>query len=322
MKRNTYIGILFATAIVCVIFIFSQTAFSGIFSTIMAFPFEQIGQGLRALSLSGSAGNAVAVGIYVLICLLPVIALLILRKRRKLFAEELLLLVLSCALFAVLYFMVNPGAMGRNAQLVAGRVVINAILGGFVYSTLGGYLIIRILRLFTQGDTAALLRYMMVMLRVLGLIFVIMVFGGGFSSLLDSFSALRADNIGNEHLLGLSYAFLMLRFAAESLPYVMNVLVIMAAVRFTSEYGIDPYSEETVKASAETSRLCTIALIATVVSSLVFNLLQLMFINSLRIINVTIMIPVFSIAFVLAALLLTRFVTENKRLKDDIDSFI
>ena len=257
-----------------------------------------------------------------LICLLPAIALLILRKRRGLCVEDSLLCGLSLVLFAVLYFMINPGAMGRHAQLVAGRVVINAVMGGFVYSTLGGYLIIRILRLFTQGDTAALLRYMMVMLRILGLIFVILVFGGGFGRLLDSFSALRADNIGNEFQLGATYFFLILRFAADALPYVMKIFVVMSAIGFSSEYGKDPYSEQTVKASAETSRLCTIALIATVTSSLVFNALQLLFLNSLMIINVSILLPVFSIAFVLATLLLTRFVTENKRLKDDIDSFI
>ena len=33
-------------------------------------------------------------------------------------------------------------------------------------------------------------------------------------------------------------------------------------------------------------------------------------------------IPVFSVAFMLAVLLLTRFVSENKQLKDDNDMFI
>jgi hypothetical protein len=40
------------------------------------------------------------------------------------------------------------------------------------------------------------------------------------------------------------------------------------------------------------------------------------------VINGTVQIPVLTIAFVLAVLLLSRFIAENKRLKDDNDMFI
>ncbi len=42
-----------------------------LYSYLITFPFEQLGMGLRKLSLSGSAGNTAAIIAYILICLVP-----------------------------------------------------------------------------------------------------------------------------------------------------------------------------------------------------------------------------------------------------------
>ena len=322
MKRKVFVGLLSAEAAACVLFCVFQTSFAGSVAVAMAFPFEQVGRALRSLSLSSGVGNAAAIAVYIALSLLPAVALLFFRIRRKLFAEDGLLGLLAAVLFAVLYIMINPGDIGSLIGGAAGQAVGKAVLGGMVYSVLCGYLILRIVRLFSESKTEELARYITITLGFLNVIFVYLLFGACFSGLLNSIDTLRTGNAGNEHLLGASYVFLAMQFIVDALPYVFNVIIVFAALDLFTEMRIDRYSAETAAAAARTSRLCTAALVATVLSGIGFNLLQLVFAKSLAVINSSVQIPVFSIAFVLAALLLSRLVTENKQLKDDNDSFI
>ena len=322
MRRKVLAGLLSAEALACVLFIILQTSFTGGFSAVMAFPFEQIGMGLRLLSLSSGLGNAAAIVVYFAASLLPIAALVILRKKRKLCAEDGLLGLLSVVLFAVLYVMINPGVINTWTSGAAPQSVAKAVLGGMVYSILAGYFILRVLRLFSDSETPMLVRYMSVMLSLLNVLFVYSIFGAGFNGLLSSIAELRAGNVGNEHLLGASYIFLVLQFVVDALPCVFNILVVFAVLRLLEEMRSDRYSAETVTATRRVSRLCSTALVTMIIANIGFNLLQLIFAKSILVINSSVQIPVFSITFVLAALLLTRLVTENKQLKDDNDMFI
>jgi hypothetical protein len=207
-----------------------QTSFTGAFSAVIAFPFEQIGMGLRSLSLSSGLGNAAAIIVYFAASLLPIAATLILRKKRKLCTEDGLLVMLSAVLFAVLYIMINPGVINTWTGGIAAQPVGKAILGGMVYSVLCGYFVLRVLRLFSNGATEKLIRYMSVMLRLLTVLFVYIIFGACFNGLLNSITALQAGNVGNEHLLGTSYIFLVLQFFVDTLPYAFNVLVVFVVL--------------------------------------------------------------------------------------------
>lgn len=332
MKRNTLWVILAAEAILCVVLQFLRANVAGVFSAALAFPFEQIGIGLRALSLSGWAGNLAALVLYAAACLVPVAAMLVL-FRRGFHREDWLLAVLSAALFGVLYLMVNPALIGSLFGGAAGLRVGKAILGGTVYSVLCGYLVLKVLRLFFAGSTGQLEKYMAVLLCLLNVLFVWLAFGACFGGMLDSMAALRAGNTGSGFLWGsfgdtlggqldASMVFLILQYAVNALPYVLDVFVVFAALRLLEELRAGRYSEESVAAARRLSKLCGGVLGATVLVSMAFNLLQLLFAKALLVIHSTVQIPVFSITFVLAVLLLARFVAENKQLKDDNDLFV
>lgn len=83
--------------------------YSKFFSYLITFPFEQIGWGLRKLSLSGAAGNVFAIIIYILICLIPCLILWRLKKTERFLKTDFFLPFLSVLLFAVIYYMINPG---------------------------------------------------------------------------------------------------------------------------------------------------------------------------------------------------------------------
>ena len=84
----------------------------------------------------------------------------------------------------------------------------------------------------------------------------------------------------------------------------------------------DRYSEESIQASEKLSHLCVVSLSATVVVTALLNLLQLMFLGELHTVHINVYVPVLSVAFVLAVLLLNRLLGENKSLKEDNDLFI
>ena len=71
MKERHLFTLLSVEAAACVLFCILQRSLSGLFSTLIAFPFEQIGAGLRVLSLSGAVGNVVAIILYMLLGLIP-----------------------------------------------------------------------------------------------------------------------------------------------------------------------------------------------------------------------------------------------------------
>lgn len=319
MKHNKLYIFLGCEAILCMMLYLAREALPQVFTTVMAFPLEQIGILLRILSLSGKLGNAISIVLYAALCLIPAFVLFLLRKKRKLFAEDALLAVLSLVLFAVIYLMINPGLLGEYLGNSLGQ---KALLGGIAYSVLTGYILMRILRLFFAADTGRLQKYLMVLLYIINIFIVLLVFGAQFNNLLDSFEQLRAGNKGNEHRLGMSYIFLVLKYLVDALPNALIIPVFFSGQNLINELSVDRYSDQAVACAEKLSRMCGLALIISVLSNVGLNLLQLVFINKLSVTNSSVQIPVFSIVFVLATLLLAQYIKENKRLKDDNDMFI
>jgi hypothetical protein len=320
VKNKLWYTVLGAEAALCAAFSISKASVSDAFSSAMAFPFEQLGLGLRTLSLSGTAGNIAAIVLYAALCLLPLAYMLRRGLRKRLCAEDALLVVLSTLLFAVLYLMITPGDIETlfGAGMTAGKIV----LGGTVYSVLCGYVVLRTLRLFFSSGTQKLQHFLSILMRVLTVIFVYAIFFACFGELLESVKDLQAGNQGNEQALGASYFFLILQFIVSAAPYAMDIWVAFAAGRLISEMQTDTFSEAAVNAAERLSRYCKTALIVTVLSQLCFNLLQLVFTGSLRVLSSELQLPVVSVVFVLAVLLLSRYLSESKRLKDENDMFV
>ena len=116
MKRKLFLFALAAEALLCVLLTVLNSPVDDLFLSLISFPFEQIGDGLRALSLSGAAGNAFAFLIYAVFCLLPTCALLFIRRKRPLSPEDGLLPVLSVILYAAVYCLINPGLIAGQFQ--------------------------------------------------------------------------------------------------------------------------------------------------------------------------------------------------------------
>ena len=319
MKRKRFCIFLCAEAVASVLLYLARQSLPRAFSAVVAFPFEQLALGLRALSCRSRAGDAAAWVIYCAVCLLPLALLPVIRRRRRLQAEDALLAVLSAALFAVLYWMINPALLGEFMGAEEGRRVLMGVLGGVIYSVLVGYLLLRVLRRMAAADTQRLHRALAVLLYLLGAVFVFTAFGVCFGELLSSLDALRERNTEPP---AISYVFLALQYFVDALPYVLDAVVTLAGLRLLQELGAERYSEQAVQAAERLSLLCGRALAATMLCTMSFNLLQLVFLRRLRDVSAHVQLPLSSVAFVLAALLLARYIRENKQLKDDNDLFV
>lgn len=318
MKRTMLLFFLSCEAILCLLAAFFREFIPGVFTSMMAFPFEQIALGLRSLSLSGQFGNAIAILLYAVFCLLPVTLLPIIRRKRRLVLEDALLPLLSLVLFAVVYLMINPGIIRTPASTVA----VKAFLGTVAWSVIAKYFLLRVLRLFYTADVPRLQKYMAVLLYVLAALFVAIAFGVCFGDFLNTIGALRAGNTGSEDGLWVSYIFLGLQYLVNALPYVLDAWVVFAGIRLLTELQANRYSQAAVDAAQNLSQRCCKALIIIVATSVGFNLLQLAFVNSLRVISATVQVPIPSIAFLLAVLLLAQYIGENKQLKEDNDLIV
>ena len=181
---------------------------------------------------------------------------------------------------------------------------------------------LRTLRRFFAADLPQLQKCLAVLLYALSVLFVCAAFGTCLGELVDSITALREGNAGNERSLALSYTFLVLRYIADALPYVLDVLVACAALTLLREQSLSRYSEAAVAAAKRLSRLCGRSLAAGMLVNIAFNLLQLVFLPRLLTVDAVAELPLLSAAFVLSVLLLSQYIRENKRLKDENDSFI
>lgn len=322
MRRWKFTAVLAAEAVFCVLLYGVGAQNPAWFSTALAFPFQQIGRGLQALSLSGGAGNVIAIPLYVAVSLIPMGVLFLLKRRRELVGEDALLVFLSLLLFATLYYAVNPGLLPAPYGLETSAYLYQSLFGGAVYALVFCYLAFRALRLFTGKGRERLQDYLAILLRVLAIGFVFVAFGSCFHGLLGDISALQAGNVGNEDTLGVSYVFLALRWLVTALSYVLDLVVTLAALDLLAAMKENRYSEVTVEAGHKVSHLCVVSLKITLLATVLLNLLQLMALKLLLTVEIQVVVPVLSVAFVLAVLLLTRFVAENRQLKADNDLFI
>ena len=274
---------------------------------LLAFPFAQIGQGLRWLSLSGPVGDLAAWTLYLLLSLLPCLwlAVRVVKKRAK--AEDALLGLAACLLLVVLYRMVNPAglpAMLGSAAAWMGK----AFLGLSVWSVLCCYGVLRRRRAALEGDPARLSRWLLRLVYVVMAAFVADICGVRLPAF---FRAVSPEDL-----------FPLLTLAAGVIPDVYALCTARWAARLLECLGEGRYTGEAVAAAGRLAGWCGRALAAAALCQLGHNLLQLLFAPTLSAMDLSVQLPLLGVVFLLAALLLARLVARGYRLQQDNDLFI
>ena len=173
MKHKSLMIMLVCETALLFILVLLTDQFPGVFSSMMAFPFEQIAIGIKALSHAGRVGNGLAAALWVGIASLPLIPALRYQRNKAAVMEKISLYSLSCVLLLALYGMINPHVF---CPFIPGAgndylTVVKAIIGVSAWSVIVLCVVLRIIRMFRLGDKVSLLRYLRMILHILCLLF-------------------------------------------------------------------------------------------------------------------------------------------------------
>ncbi len=313
MKRKSLMILLVSVAGLFIVLALLPDRFPVVFSSMLAFPFEQIALGLKALSQAGAFGNGIAVSLWIGMSLVPAIFALFYREKNA-WPERVALFVLSGVLLPGLYGMVNPhvfSALITDTEQVY-LPAVKAILGISVWSVAILYVVLRLIRLFLSSDKASLLRHLRVLLYVLCVFFTasaVFPLAKGLVGLVGSSSEVL-DGVIN-----------VIRLIVAAVPDALVVAVVIRVLDLL-EIAMTEEQEGIVKASERLSRMCCIALGLTTALTAAFNVLQVVLMRSLSSVAAQADVPVINIVFLAIVLLLSRLLVENKELREDNSLFI
>lgn len=285
------------------------------FENIVTFPFLQIAELLRYLSLSSSIGNIFAIVIYALFCLIPIFFLMFQWSKHRVNYIDGLLPIISILMFIVIYQLINPLLL----QFEAATMTIPCIT---VYSVICTYILLKLIRLFQGKAIDKLCKYLIMLLWTVNIVLLLSVLFSATVTFAQSIKDVQATNTGNTDSLGLTYTFMFLGMIVDLIPSVTNIIVVFFCIRLVKHFIADRYSEKTVYSADKLSRVCKWSIVVTVLSSMIFNIFQYVFASHLHKINININFPILSIVFTLAVFVLSQMISEDKALKDDNDSII
>lgn len=328
MKKRRWIAAFAAEGVLCAGLTLLLNGSAAADAGLMAFPFAQIGAGLRALSLMGGVRNVLAIMLYAAVSLLPAGFLAAVCRKRKLVGEDGLLLLMSGTLFGTLWAAVNPAWLAQ--RWFAGKTLGLPMLGGLLYAEVIAYAILRLLRTAGAANARALRRYVRWVLAAIATVLVYAAFGSSLRELLASLTQLREGNSANmPQILNTgagpsllwTQATLAIRYLIDAASALLGVGVILEALRLlAAQDGGDPVQESEcasriAEKSAQTLRF-------TLLAGLAVNLAQILLARQLRSIALNVSLPLGTVALCLAALLLARLMQENRKLREDNDLFI
>ena len=310
-KRPVLTGVLVLTGALGVFL-----ALRGLYAPLFGFPLHLIGRGLRQLSLSGRFGNGLATALYTGVGLLPVLFLVNRRRVRKKAPEDLLLVLLSGLLFLILYWMINPGVFSGLVAFPADTAV--RLLGLVPWSVFAAFVILRTVRTAKESG-GGVFRQMRVFLGICAAYFVLVITLSVFGQNANG-AILLTENAGGAG--AVEWGMLGLGFFVYSLPSAMMIVAVYRGLDLTEFVAKDRYSEETARAAGRLSDWAAKTLAAGVLSQVAYQILQLLFLSQLTRVHFSFEIPLCSVLFALAALLLARSAEETRVLKQEHDLFI
>lgn len=311
MNRKNLSVLVFAAVVVLLCISFSTLGINSL--SLITLPFVLAAKGLRALSLSGTVGNILAILLFAALGLLP----LLIKVRKKWHREDLLLPLCSMAILYALYYLINPGLRAG----VLGGSVGELVLCGTVWSVLLCWSVIKLMQQYNSADTPAVHRALEIFLSICAaeraLAVVLRFFG-----FLSAVETVASGNTMPGLDLTPTYVFLFLSFAVDALEYGLNAFVLLLGAKLVGQLRADPYSSESEAASGKASLWCKRSLVIITASNMALNLGQVLFASRLHNLAAQFSFPILSMAIVFALLVLSGLLSRGRELKEDNDLFI
>ena len=186
MKRSQMKTLLLIEGAVCLTLTLALRLIEGAAFSFAAFPGSAAGQGLSMLAGTGRFGFALALTLYAFLVLLPLYALARIRARRDWKAEDTLLGLCSLAVAGALFPRGWVTYWSTSAETLFPRLAWQWLL----FALLVGWVVLRLLRRFSGGDTQELLKLFRALLILAAAYFVFEVCFAEFAGLFSAIDAL------------------------------------------------------------------------------------------------------------------------------------
>jgi len=332
MERSQMKTLLLIEGAVCLTLTLALRLIEGAAFSFAAFPGSAAGQGLSMLAGTGRFGFALALTLYAFLALLPLYALARIRARRDWKAEDTLLGLCSLAVAGALFPRGWVTYWSTSAETLFPRLAWQWLL----FALLAGWVVLRLLRRFSDGGTQELLKLFRVLLGLAAAYFLFAVFFVEFAGLLTAIDTLKAGNtaftadtllpaaadITGSKSLAFSYIVLALRFGAKSLPTLFAAATAYFAIGLLDTMENGAFTQESAAYAPKLAAWCVKVLKLSVLLALAVNLLQAVCAPLILSTSISIPLPVLELCFVLAALLGARLIASNVALAADNDLFI
>lgn len=271
------------------------------------------GEQLRALSLSGPAGNAAAWAAVLVFTALPALGLFQ-RPRR---GWDLLLLLAAGEIFAGLYLLVNPTLISTEYPAAPAAAL---AMAGSLSATVLAWAVLRWLA--DAENTPSLGRTLERLLQGAAvLVGLLSAWSAGAAALEKIHAAAQANTVPGAVLWPTNVVIALLA-AAGCVPTLLVCGILAGGARLASALEADPFGQDTLALAERVSRGCRRTAAAAVLLCAGGNLLQFMLLPVLRDMHFQVSFPLTAVLLAVALDLLCRYFQRAKAVSDDNESII
>ncbi len=297
---------------------------------LLAFPYAQLGSLLRTLSLSSAAGNIAAWALLLLLGAIPAAVWLTLKKKSLTRGGDGVLLLFTPLLILVLYAMVNPGMLAEFLSLDGSALMQEAAqlaLALTFDSFLLLYLALRLMHRAEHGGEDALPRGLILALQAVAAVSVFLLCASCVPAFLAAFEAEEAafgSIVYTGDLAFMSAASFpfsdFVRFLISGGSLLADAWIALMGIYLLRLLMADRYCEEAVTAAAALAAFCRTAVTVLLTVLALFNFFTLFSLSEGG--HIQLSVPVFSVAFSLLMLLISRALADRRALKQENELFI
>lgn len=276
-------------------------------------PLLSVGRGLRALSLSGFAGDLLAWLVVLLVSGAPLLLLLRIGKEGR-GMEDLLLGLMVPVIFCWLFYLANPTRLGEIASHIF------PLAGGCTVLSMGAaWLVLKLLRGLDGAPTQRLAAAFGALLSGCALLCAFSVAYGGAAGVAAQWAQVVE---GNTNPGGLTLPVLIVLGVLNATPGLLVAVTMVWGSELASVLGGGTFDQMGVELCSRVALACKAAAQATVTLTVFVNLLQLALVGELLSVSFSITLPLFSLVASTGLFLLCLCLQRGAVLQEDNDSII
>lgn len=298
---------------------------SSLIGLMIASPFRLMGNGLRNLSLSGTLGNILSWGLFILLGAIPLIAAFVLNRKGKKASTIALMFIIGIFTYLLLYVNINPGILTsfQSPYLPSSQgqveVVLMILTMVFYYLVFSFFIVI----MLDSVETKAIISNLSILFMFAISITLIGIFYLGFHEMISGFSL--SSDYGNVLYASRPSGDIFLsfmKFIAVLIPGLLFVRTGKAALVLMNQLNQELHTFENALQAKQVGDYAKTTVMAYLVATLIFVFFQMIMAPTLSNVAVVLSLPILELFLSFIMLLLSRFLIDSSDLKKENEMFI